>query len=230
MYYRSKWNWLLVAIFLVTSCNSTASTSTPVPTDFSLSSSPLPFEFVAAPPEGKFILIALGDDDYTCLDGLCDCPVVEAAAPPFGFSGEIFQLGPSYLFDDYTYADSLIGTNKWSALRKSSSAIGLFGVYSYSSTGDVYLAFITSFPYDRNQYGFVFLGVNSQGAIQLKTKDGYFIVFANQEFHTEMPELRSEGCKVLNKFTLKNYGFIDDSNVTFSYDYTNNYPPAVFPP
>lgn len=215
---RSKLPWLF---FLIASCTTTPSSLTPIPTDSSLSLSPFPFEYIATPPENQFVLIGLGDDDWTCLDGLCECPTVEAAAPPFGFSNGMLQIDPYYLGND-----SLLGTDRWSSVRKTKQSIGLFGFYGANT--DIYLTFILSFPFRIDRFSFEILGFDAQGSIQIKTKGRYVILLPNEKYESEQPEQRSEECKVLNILTLKNYGFIDDRNVVFSLDFTGT--GADFPP
>jgi hypothetical protein len=214
--------WIGVLMMCLTSCGQSTPeiTSTPLAT----LPSPLPFAHISTPPTDKFILIALGDDDYTCLDGLCDCPMVEAAAPPFGFSNGILQINSYYLIGKDVM--SLNETDQWLAIKKAKQAIGLFGFYGQV---EEYLTFILSFPFTLDRFGLEILGFDLQGSIQIKTKDdGFSILLPNEEYNTEQPELRSQDCKVLNKLTLKNYGFMDDSNVVFSVDYAGD--GSRFPP
>lgn len=225
MNFRSKLPWLFIATFLVASCNTTTSSLTSIPVDSSLSLSPLPFEYITTPPENQFLLIGLGDDDWTCLDELCDCSTVEAAAPPFGISNGIFQIDPYYL-ENNDLDRSLLGTDLWPSIRKSKQSIGLLGFYGANT--DIYLAYILSFPYRISRFSFEILGFDSQGSIQINTRDGYVILLPNESYKFEQSELRYENCKVQNILELKNYGFIDDNNVIFSLDFIDH--GADFPP
>lgn len=221
---RSKWAWLLVVVLLLAACQPAPSPLTPTPTESELSSSPLPFEYIATPPDGQFILIALGDGDWTCVDGFCECVTVEAAAPPFDFTAGILQIDPYYLGDESR--DTLLGTDLWPSMRKTNKSIGLFGFYGANTA--IYLTFISSFPFREDRFGFEILGFDSDGSIQIKAKEGYAILPPNETYESEQPEQRSEECKVLNQLMLKNYGFIDDNNVVFSIDfagYSGDFPP-----
>lgn len=224
MVYRSKLAWFLVIIFFVASCNSVASSSTPIPTESELSSFPMPFEYIAIPPDDQFILIAIGDGDWTCVDGFCKCVTVDAAAPPFDLADGILQIDPYYLGDESR--ESLLGTDLWPSMRKANQSIGLFGFYGANTA--IYLSFVSSFPFREDRFGFEILGFDSDGSIQIKTKEGYVILQPNETYESEQPEKRSEECKVLNQLTFKNFGFIDDGDVVFSIDfagYSGDFPP-----
>lgn len=211
-------------------CLTSCGQSTPETTFTPLATppSPLPFAYVATPPVNQFILMGIGDDDWTCIDGLCDCTMVEAAAPPFGYSDGILRIDPYYLDGDLDRP--LVGTNQWPSIKKTKLSIGLFGFYGANT--DIYLTLISSFPFTLDGFDLEILGFDSQGSIQIKTRDdGFLILLPNQEYNTEKPELRYEGCKILNKLTLKNYGFLDDSNVIFSLDYGyGDFENPPFPP
>lgn len=180
-------------------------TETPPPSESvsDPSQTPPPFEYVSEMPPGEFLFLFLHDDDYTCLDGLCACPVSETPPPSFEFIDEILYLNP-YLFEEIP--------EDWVALRKDRQAIALYG---FSGSQHAEFRLFSSFPLETHEGNFVIHGVNPQGEIQVQSNDEYRVIPVGSNASSEEPEQEDEGCRVLHKYSLTNHGLIKDENVRF---------------
>ena len=152
-------------------------------------------------PEGQFLFVFVEDDDYTCLDGLCGCPVSEAPPMPFEFRDDKLLLYP-YWFDP-TEPNSV-------TLEEIAAANVLYGDYSQWTAN---LRLSSTFPIETLASKLLIVGANSQGDIQIQADAEYMVVPVGSKYNAEEPETQSENCKVLHKYTLTNYGFIKDTNV-----------------
>ncbi|HKY55680.1 MAG TPA: hypothetical protein VJM08_15290, partial [Anaerolineales bacterium] len=162
---------------------------------------PPPFEPVSEIPPGEFLFVSLYDDDYTCLDGLCACPVPET--PPYSFSFEEDRL----LLLKYHFEPM---PDDWIAFRRDHQASIL---YSFYSSQVAELRLFSSLPLTTPVGNFVISGVNSRGEIQVQTKEENTIIGVGRKAYSEEPEQKDPGCRVLHKYSLTNYGFIKDQNV-----------------
>jgi Tol biopolymer transport system component len=162
---------------------------------------PLPFEAVSEMPSGEFLFVFLHDDDFTCLDGLCACPVPEMPPDPFKFEGNQLLLAKQ---------DFEPMPDDWIAFRKNRQASILYSFYG-SQVSELRL--FSSLPLTTPVGNFVIRGVNARGEILVQTPDGTTIVAVGRNAYSQEPEQREEECKVLHKYSLTNYGFIKDEDV-----------------
>lgn len=162
---------------------------------------PLPFEAVSEIPSGEFLFIALYDDDFNCLDGLCACGVPEM--PPDSFTFQDDQL----LLIKYHFEPM---PEDWIAFRRDWQASIL---YSYYGSQVAELRLLSWLPLSTPAGNFVISGVNARGEILVQTPEETTVVPVGRNDYSQEPEQRGEGCKVLHKYSLTNYGFIKDENV-----------------
>jgi hypothetical protein len=162
---------------------------------------PFPLEDASEIPPGEFLFVSLKDDNYTCLDGLCACPVSETPAESFRFVDDKLLL-IKYDFEPIP--------EDWVAFRKNNQASVLYNFYG-SQLAEFRL--FSSFPVATPVGNFVIGGVNSRGEIQVQSKDGHTLIRVGSRAYSEEPKQEDEGCRILHKYSLTNYGFIKDENV-----------------
>jgi len=171
-----------------------------------LPQTPLPFSFVSEMPKSEFLFVHVYDDDYTCVDGFCGYAVSEGPAKPFEFLDGKLRINQYFLEPVPT---------DWMSLRKNTNLIAL---YSEWSQWAAQLQTFSSFPITTLAGGFSILGVNPQGDMQIMIENEYVIIPAGSDYtHTNrQPEEIDETCKVLHKYTLYNYGLIQDDDLEFT--------------
>jgi hypothetical protein len=167
---------------------------------------PLPFSFVSELPKNEFLFVHVHNDDYSCVEGFCECAVAEAPAKPFEFLDGKLRLNQYFL--------ETVPTD-WISLRKSNNLVAL---YSDWSQWTAQLETFPSFPIMTSAGSYSILGVDQQGSIQVVIDSEYVIVPAGS-YHTytnKQSDEISDNCKVVHKYTLYNYGLIQDENVEFT--------------
>jgi hypothetical protein len=162
----------------------------------------LPLESLSEIPSGEFLFVFLNDDDYsTCLDGLCACPVSEFPADSFKFVDDKLLL----IKQDFEPMPE-----DWITFRKNSQASIL---YNYYGSQFAEFRLFSSVPVETPLGNFVIMGMNLRGEIQVQTKDEITILGVGSKVFSEEPEQKEEGCKILHKYSLTNYGLIRDEDV-----------------
>jgi hypothetical protein len=161
----------------------------------------LPFEAVSETPPGEFLFVFLQDDSYTCLDGLCACPVWETPAESFRFVDDQLLL-MKYDFEPMP--------EDWVAFRTNNQASILYNFYGPQLAE---FRLFSWFPVATPVGNFVISGVNLQGEIQVQSKDGHTVIGVGSAVYSEEPKQEDEDCRLLHKYTLTNYGFIKDESV-----------------
>jgi hypothetical protein len=167
---------------------------------------PLPFSFVSEVPKNEFLFVHIYDDDYTCIEGFCECAVSEGPAKPFEFLDGKLRINQYFLESVPT---------DWSSVRKSNNFIAL---YSDWSQWAAQLQTFSSFPITTPAGGISILGINPQDDIQIMIHNEYVIIPTASYYTYTSKQPKDEGatCKVLHKYTLYNYGLIKDENVEFT--------------
>lgn len=162
---------------------------------------PLPFESLSEIPSGEFLFVFLDGDRYACLDGLCDCPTYEIPAQSFMFADNKFFL----IKQDFEPMPE-----DWTSFRRNSGASVLYNFHSYEIAE---FRLFSSFPVETSVGNFVIRGVNSRGEIFVQTKEETTVLRIGAKAYSEEPEQEDEGCRILHKYELTNYGLIKDEDV-----------------
>ena len=174
---------------------------TPVATDLP-TKVPMAFLFISEIPSDEFLFVFV-DDNQSCQDGLCECPVSEPPVYPFEFLDGKLVLN-QYFFEKVP--------NDWVTFRRSNNSTVLYVDYILFSGQ---LRIFSSFPITTPIGGYTILGANQEGDIQVKINHEYVSVPNGSVTNSSMSEKFSEGCKILHEYTLTNYGFIKDKSVEF---------------
>ena len=182
---------LLILMAIFTSCSSSVPVQpTPWPTL-------IQFEAVKVFPENQFLFVVVSNEASCGAD--CNCPAVEGIMDPFRFKdGTLYLLQVNFDTQE-----------TWSETRADQKAIGF---YIYQSVSRAQYSFMASFPFESPLSGFVIEGVDKEGAILVRASEQDTILQPGQNLKTEHVQ-RSGACEMTYSNSLKNFGFIEDSQV-----------------
>lgn len=196
--------FFLIALLgiVLSACSTTFQHPTATPSPIYPTVTPFPtspsFNAITQYPEDRFLFV----DAYSgeeCTEGCC----IQYEALPAQF---LFKDGKLYIVGQFFEPP----IENWEETRNANDAIGL---YYFSTVIDADFAFIDSFPYESKYSEFIINGVDQQGNIFVKTKNGNVSLPPGANVARDWVEQGSESCQIHHFVGIMNYGFINDSQI-----------------